>query len=140
MEFKKTSYGFVIKVEPGEEIHQVLSKVCQATDISSGFLSGIGAVQQVELGYFDIQHNQYQFKKIDRALEIVSLSGNIALVDGEPMAHLHGIFSDANFQVVAGHVKSATVSVTGELCLVTDDTTVKRSTDEKTGLKLWDLK
>jgi len=113
--------------------------VCRADNITSGFLTGIGAVQEVKLGYFDTQHNQYQFKKINQALEIVSLSGNIALVDGEPMVHLHGVFSDESFQVVAGHVKSATVSVTGELYLVTDDTTVKRLTDEKTSLKLWDL-
>ena len=139
MQSKKTSYGFIIKVEPGEEIHQVLSKVCQANNITSGFLTGIGAVQAVELGYFYTQHNQYQFKKINQALEIVSLSGNIALVEDKPMVHLHGVFGDENFHVVAGHIKSATVSVTGELCLITDDTTVKRLTDEKTGLKLWDL-
>ena len=139
MEFKNNNRRYFIKLDTGEEIIDTITKFAQEQNITAAAFFGIGAVKSVELGFFNPKLKKYHFKKFDGPLEVVSLSGNISLVDNQPFLHVRGVFGDDNFQTIAGHVKSAVVAPTCEIFLINSDLKLPRTLDQATGLKLLDL-
>jgi predicted DNA-binding protein with PD1-like motif len=50
-------------------------------------------------------------------MEVISLMGNVALLDGKPFIHAHVCLGDREYRTHAGHLGEATVSPTLELFL-----------------------
>ena len=68
------------------------------------------------LGYLDLDQKQYLKREFDSvSMEMVALTGNLALLDGEPVAHCHAVVGDREMRVFGGHLFEATVSVTVEI-------------------------
>lgn len=120
----------------GEEIISTVTQFCKSQNIMSGELLGIGAVEKAELGFYYLDRKEYEWRKFENPMEIVSLTGNIALVDGEPFLHIHTVLSDSNFQTVGGHMKEGVVGATCEIYLNKFETNLTRIFDDITGLKL----
>ncbi len=139
MKFAKHNTGFVIRLEKGEQIIQVIKDFCKTNTITSAYFNGIGAVQNAELGYYRLDQKEYYWKKFDTAMEVVSLTGNVSLVDGEPFLHIHTVLSDENFQTVGGHVKEGVVGATLEIFMQTLSIPITREFNEEIGLNLLDL-
>src|SRR5262249_43623877 len=55
----------------------------------AGQLSGIGAVSDAVLAFFDRIEKDYARIPVDRQAEVTSLTGNLALKDGSPFLHVH---------------------------------------------------
>jgi hypothetical protein len=70
---------------------------------------------------------------------VASLTGNIALVDGEPFLHVHAVLGLPDGSARAGHVLEAHVWPTLEVVLTAWSKRVRRSRDEESGLELLDL-
>ncbi len=140
MEFKNNNRRYFIKLTTGEEIIAALTDFASQQKITAAAFFGIGAVSSVELGFFDQNKQGYHFKKFDQPLEITNLTGNVTIVNDKPFLHVHGVFGDANFQTIAGHIKTATVGPTCEIFLISSDIKLPRTLDQATGLKLLDLK
>ena len=117
MQFMQNGDTYIVRLERGEEIHNTLRAFCLQHDITAGWINGIGAVMQAELGYFHRDRKEYSWRQITTDHELTSLMGNISLKEGEIWLHLHATLSDENFQVTAGHLKSGVISVTGEILL-----------------------
>jgi hypothetical protein len=69
-------------------------------------------------------------------LEIISLNGNLALLEGEPVAHLHIAISRHDFSTVSGHLMSAEIYPTCEIVIVPYGMRIDRRHDDETGLNL----
>lgn len=139
MKARKRDNRYVLRLEKGEDIIPALKEFCEAHDIRSGIIQGIGSVSEVELGLYHLGRKVYSFKKIKKPLEIASLSGNVSVFQEEFWAHLHGVFGDEEGVAYAGHVKSAIVSGTCEMYLIQDEEAMDRKFDEDSGLYLWDI-
>ena len=120
----------------GESIIDLIQVFCKDNNISAGYVSVIGAVRDVELGFYHLPQKKYDLNHISEDLEITTATGNVALVDGLPFLHLHGTFSDSRMKTYGGHVKKATVAGTVEVYLTKFNTEFIRMQDEDTGLKL----
>lgn len=140
MKSRETKNGYLVSIEPGEEVVLKLSEFAKNNKILSCTFTAIGAVSEVELGYYELSEKQYYWKKFEGTIEIVSAIGNIAWLDDKPIVHLHGVFSGTDFIAFAGHVRSATVSAACEVVITTHDEVLNRSYDETTGLNLWNIK
>ncbi len=136
MQYIKTSQGYLLRLSKGEEIAKNLIAFCQSQNILSGFFHAIGGVSEAELGYYDLGKKEYQFKKIITTHEIVSLTGNITHVDGNPFIHMHGVLSDEQYACVGGHVKEGVVGATFEAYIVDFGKEITRALDPEIGLKL----
>ena len=132
----ETNSAMVVVLNRGEELHQKLQELVKTTDLKAAWLSGLGGVMNVTLGYYDIEEKSYHWKEFNEALEIVSLTGNLSIKDGEPFWHVHGVFSGANYAAISGHVKQMTIGLTGELLIQPFQAPLIRSHDETTGLEL----
>jgi len=64
--------------------------------------------------------------------------GNISLKDGNPFMHLHGTFSDKDFNVVGGHFFHGIISVTGEFFISKmGNLEIQRKHNPETGI--WEI-
>ncbi len=105
----------IIRLDPGEEIHVSIQNIMAEIGYHSGAItSGIGRVRNVDIGYL-ADDGIYQRKFIQESVELLSLQGNIAELDGEPFTHIHVVVSDDDHVVHGGHLFSATVEVTAEI-------------------------
>jgi predicted DNA-binding protein with PD1-like motif len=141
MQVRDTETGFLIKLERGEKVLESLHDFCARRGIQGGFLWGLGAVKNATLGYYDLGKREYFFKTFAEDREVASMQGNIALVDGKPMIHLHAVLSAMTDKLdcVGAHIKEAEVAVTLEVYLTPFNVPLARAYDEGTGLKLLDL-
>lgn len=131
--------GDVVIVERGEELLTQLTEHAKERKLKSAWLSGLGGSGSATLGFYNLQTKKYEWKKFDWPLEILSLTGNMSWVDGEPFWHVHGTFSSRDFHAFGGHVKDLVVSLTCEVLVTPLKTPLTRVYDDETGLKLLDL-
>lgn len=109
---------FVLVLDKGEDVIESLKKLARDENLG-GFFTGIGAVADPVIGYFDIEKKQYLKLELKGSYEVLSLTGNISfLPNGEPFIHAHVILGDNNHRVFGGHLFSAKVSVTLELLIL----------------------
>ena len=55
MHYADFSRGFVLKFDRGEKFHETMLKFFEQKRFASGFYQGIGALEDVDLGAFDIK-------------------------------------------------------------------------------------
>lgn len=109
--------SYVVRLDPGEKVVETLRAFCEGDKIGSGYFHGLGAVSEAELGHFDPASSDYSWTKLSGPHEIVSLYGNVTVVDGKPFIHAHAALGDGDFNLKGGHLREAVVSATCEVVL-----------------------
>lgn len=141
MKIRDAGTGFVIKLERGEELIAALTDFCTRRGIQAAVFQGIGAVERVHIGYYDLGKREYFFRSEEGVFEVASMLGNVALVEGRPFIHAHAVLSrcDESLECIGAHIKEAFVAVTLEIYLTVLDTSISRTHDDGIGLKLLDI-
>ncbi|MCX5800621.1 MAG: DNA-binding protein [Candidatus Eisenbacteria bacterium] len=139
MKFSKTELGYVVRLEPGEEIISSLSSFAGIQGFASASLQGIGAATDLTIGYFERTKKSYVKKALVGEYEVLSLSGTISSFEGNPWVHAHVVVSGPGFDVVGGHLFSGKVTVTIELVLTVSQKRIERREDAQAGFKYMDL-
>jgi uncharacterized protein len=68
-------------------------------------LTGIGGFRSAVLGYFDPDAREYRRIPIDEQVEVLSLTGDVALgEDDRPMVHAHVVVGLADGTTRGGHL------------------------------------
>lgn len=132
----KTNNAMIAVLDRGEELHEQLGILTKNNGLTAAWLSGLGGAMNVTLGFYDLSTKSYKWQDFNEPLEIVSLTGNLSIKDGQPFWHVHGVFSGADYKAISGHVKSMTIGLTGELRIEPLEVQLERSLDETTGLQL----
>lgn len=128
--------GFFLRFEKGEDFFAVMNEFLATQAITGASFHAIGAVLSVEIGFYHLDTKTYEFHTLEQPLEVVSMTGNVALTDGVPFIHTHGVFSDPKLQCFGGHINTLTVGPTLEVFLFPHSTTITRELNEEIGLKL----
>ena len=123
-------------LKKGEELHEQLNVVASERGLSSAWMNGVGGASSVTLGFYNPETREYQWQGFDEPLEIISLQGNLAIVDGEPFWHIHGTFGRSDYSTISGHVKRCVIGLTGEVSITPIDANLTRTYDDETGLNL----
>ena len=137
MKVKRTESGFLVALDVGDEIITSLKKVAELERIGMASLAGIGAVRDVVLGYLDLDQKQYLKREFGpESMELVSLLGNMARLEGEPIAHCHVVLGDREMHTFGGHLFKATTSVTVEIFVRVFEGEISRQFDPNFGANL----
>ncbi len=123
-------------LQKGDRLIETLTPELARLEIRGATISGLGALKDVELGYYELDHKEYIRKTFSEDYELISLSGNVALKDGQPFIHVHAALGDSRFQVFGGHLFEATVAVTAEISVLPFDFAPAREMDPAIGLGL----
>ena len=120
---------------------QTIVSFCEREELHWGQFQAIGAVENVEIGYYDLESRQYVFREEAGPFEVASMDGNITEIDERPFAHVHAVLSrcDESLETIGGHVRRARVALTLEVALWFVSQPLMRTFDEETGLNLIDL-
>ena len=112
LQHQVTPFGYVVVLEPGDELIRSLIRFARQQDVDAAAVYGIGSVRDIELGFYEPVRTEYKRRRFEEPLEACALIGNVSLLDGEPFPHVHGTFSRADFSMVGGHIFEAVCSVT----------------------------
>lgn len=125
----------VVRLDPGEEVLDSLETLRGEYDIENGFLTGIGAVDQVTLGHYDVDAQEYSEEEFTGQFEVTSFLGNI----GPDKIHTHIQVANDAFESLGGHCSGARVSGTFEVLVTLGETSLTHRLDERTGLDVFDI-
>ncbi|HVG21020.1 MAG TPA: DUF296 domain-containing protein [Blastocatellia bacterium] len=118
MKVKRTETGFLVVLDAGDEVMDSLKRLALAEGIGMASFTGIGAVKDVVLGYLDLGRKEYLKRKFGPdSMELVAMTGNLAMLNGEPAAHCHAVVGDREMRAFGGHLFEASASVTVEIFL-----------------------
>jgi uncharacterized protein len=120
----------------GEEVVGGLLGFVKDQGLVGGHLNAIGAVSNAALAFFDRAKKDYQVIPIAQQAEVVALTGNVALMDGEPFLHVHAVLGLPDGSTRGGHLLTAHVWPTLEVVLTGWPRSVRRTRDPDTGLYL----
>lgn len=124
----------------GDEIMSGLTEFAVREKLVAGHFSAIGALESARFGWFDRAQKAYRNIPIDHQVELISLIGDVGLVNGAPQIHAHGAVGSPDGQVRGGHVLEAIVWPTLELFFTAYRTPLIKTHDSETSLSLFDLK
>jgi uncharacterized protein len=131
---------YILKLEVGDKVHGAILDFCSKENIETGWITGLGAIKDISLGYYNLDTKSYSFQKYSEIFEVMGLIGNIALIDNKPFLHIHTSISDENNQTFSGHLEYATVAVTLELRITAYNESISRLFEDAVGLKLLQCK
>ena len=103
-----------VRMDEGEEIMDSIYKIINKYDIVSGWINGIGAMENIRIGSYDISKKDYHEVDFKGDYELTSLIGNITQKQENPFVHAHITMSDHKCRAFGGHLFYATITATGE--------------------------
>lgn len=139
MEYKRFQNTVIVRIDPGEEILELLLDVVTKEKIRLADVSALGAVNEFVVGVFDTKQKKYHSNSFKGDFEIVSLTGTVTEMDGKSYFHLHMSAGDRSGKVFGGHLNRAMVSATCEMVIHIIDGSVGRTFSESVGLNLFDF-
>lgn len=138
--FKKFGDRYVVSVENHSEILSTLTRFCEENSIRSGSITGIGAIGNMTLRFFDPATKKYVDKEFREQMEIANLTGNVSTLDGKTYLHLHIVAGRRDYTAIAGHLLNAALNGAGEFVVEDFGAEVKRAFDTSLGLNVYQLK
>ncbi len=136
MKHKELNGTHVLVLLEGEKLIESITDFCSSKKIAAATFTVIGALREVELGFYDLAAKEYHWKKIKAELELDSATGNVAVLEGKPLVHAHATVSDNEMHAFGGHLKEAIIGASCEVFLTPLQEKIERKPDEKTGLNL----
>lgn len=127
-----------LRVVRGEDLVEQVQGYCKKVNVTAGWVQGLGACDHVVISYYDLEKKEYIKHEFNEEFELLSLIGNISMVDGEPFLHAHVTLGRSDQSVIGGHLHEMRISGTGEVLITRFQTEFSRSKDEETGLSLLD--
>src|SRR5262249_36886026 len=99
--------GFFLVFKRGESLFPLLTEFCRQNEIHWGLFQAIGALEDVEIGYYDLPNRRYVFRAEQGPFEVASMDGNISELNEEPIVHAHAVLSrcDETLECVGGHLR-----------------------------------
>ena len=140
MNLNRDKDRYYITLDKDEYINQSLLNIANNEEIKSGWINGIGAIYDIEIGYFDVNKKDYVKKKFKGHYELISLLGNISIKDGNKFIHTHISFCGTDYKVIGGHLFDAQIAAAGEFIIDASNLKIERKYNQDIGLHLWCMK
>ena len=129
---------YAIILAKGDEVMSGLTDFARQNKVTSASFTAIGAFSRATVAWFDDGRKEFKLVPIEQQVELVSMIGDIALVNDQPSVHTHVAVASSDGTVRGGHVINAFVFPTLELFMTVYPTPLHKESDEATGLKLID--
>ncbi len=104
MQYARYGADYVLRLDEGEEAIESLRRFLVDRDIMAGYLVGWGAFSRLKLAFYHPDRGEYIERTFNQQLEVASLLGNIACLNGEPAIHAHLTAGDEEFHTYSGHL------------------------------------
>jgi hypothetical protein len=129
---------YAVIFRDGDDPYAGLTQFAAQYHIHSAHFTAIGAFRDARLGFYDADRKMFRLIPIDTQVEVVSLIGDIAQLDGKPAVHMHCVVSFPDGHTLGGHFLSAHVRPLLEVFVTADPVSLQKKPDAATGLTLMD--
>lgn len=129
--------SFLLRVPRGVEFLGFLKEFAKKNEVKKAVVMAIGSFDEATLAFYDLETRKYEPIEVKERTELVSLSGNISLMDGEPFPHIHAVLSRRDGSTVGGHLMRATVFMVELYVTEVPGPLLERKPWEH-GLKVWE--
>jgi len=140
MNFRKIDESpktFILMFETGEELVDGLLQFAKVQNVSAARFQAVGALSSVQLGWFSWESKKFEPSvTLDEQVELLSLIGDVALKDGEPVVHAHAVIAKKDGTAHGGHLLNASVRPNCEVFLTESPAKLRRFIDPESGLAL----
>lgn len=128
---------FVLVFETDDELAQGLEQFASEQKLASASFKAIGALSSVRLGWLNWETKQYEPSvSLDEQLELLSLIGDVAMKDGEPLVHAHAVVGKRDGTAHGGHLLQAHIRPTCEVVLTESPAHLRKEFDASAGIAL----
>jgi len=126
----------LVVLDKDQPVVSTLTELIIARRIKGGHITGIGALKDAELGYYELHKKDYIRKNFSgEDYELIALNGNITWRDCSPYVHVHTALGRSDFSVFGGHMFEARVAVTAEIYITPFGLMPERSLNPDLGLQ-----
>lgn len=127
---------YALIFDTGDEAASGLLDFAKEHGLAGSHFTAIGGFSRAILGYFDPNIKDYKKIPIDEQVEVLSLIGDVAVKDGEPIVHAHVVVGKSDGTAWGGHLIEGHVRPTLEVMLVETSAQLQREDDRETGLTM----
>lgn len=136
---RKIGNDYIVSLRNGAKIFETLTDFAVSQGLSSGQISGVGAVNSVTLGFYDMETKDYVQKTFKEQMEVTNIGGNISRVEGKTLLHLHITLGRQDYSALAGHMKEAIIHGAGEFFVRSYPVPAIKVKDETSGINFYDF-
>lgn len=104
MQYARYGSDYVLRLDEGEQAVATIRGFLVEHGIMAGYFVAWGAFSQLKLAFYQIKEGAYKEHTFDEQLEVASLLGNIACLNGDPVIHAHLTAGDEEFRTYSGHL------------------------------------
>jgi len=130
---------YALIFDSGDEVMGILKTFANEHSLKAARFTAIGAFSKVELGFFDFGIRDYKHIPLNEQVEVLSLTGDVALYGDESKVHAHVVVGRSDGAAMGGHLLKAIVHPTLELILEETPGYLQRRMDAETGLPLIEI-
>lgn len=131
-----TEQTYALVFDEGDKVIENLENFARDENLVAAYFTAIGAFREVTLGFFDLDRKEHHRNHLQEQVEVLTLTGNIAMRDDAPEVHAHVVVGRRDGTTYGGHLMEAIVRPTLEVMLVETPHYLRRTVDQKTGLAL----
>lgn len=136
---KKVDSTYIVSIKDQSSIVEALTDFVTIQKIEAGQITGIGAVNEATLRFFEPSTKQYVDKTFHEQMEVTNISGNVSVMDEKPLLHLHITLGRQDYTALAGHLLDAKIRGAGEFIFYPLNTKAVKNKDQEVGLNFYDL-
>jgi predicted DNA-binding protein with PD1-like motif len=132
----QTHRVLVLVCDKGEEAVATIGSALAEEGVRAAQVTAVGGFSAGEVGYFDRDQRDYLRIPIGGQVEVLSLLGDVASRDGEPVLHVHTVLGRSDGSTVGGHLLRGEVWPTLEVIITEVAPELAKRIDPETGLAL----
>lgn len=136
---RKVGHIYIVSLDNHSNIVEGLTDFIQNQNIQAGEVTGIGAVSEATLRFFNPSTKKYVDKTFKEQMEVTNISGNVSEIEGKPTLHLHITLGREDYTALAGHLLEAKIQGAAEFIFYPLNTRVVKMKNEEIGINLYDF-
>lgn len=129
---------YLVVMQRGDDVLSGLTEFAEKNNITYASFSGLGAMSSTRIGCYDRDKQMYHIIPVKGQAETVSFIGNITLLNGKPVVHVHMAVSQSDGVVRGGHLFKAIVWPTLEVTVTVEPVAIYKKKEADTGFALTD--
>jgi uncharacterized protein len=128
---------FILVFETGDELADGLLQFAREKKLSAASFRAVGALSSVRLAWFSWENKRDEPSvAVDEQIELLSLTGDVAHKDGDPVVHAHAVIAKQDGTAHGGHLLKAHVRPTCEIVLTESPAQLQKFVGPQSGLAL----
>ncbi|KYH07275.1 DNA-binding protein [Chryseobacterium cucumeris] len=136
---RKTDQIYLLSLDNHSYIIETLTDFIQDQNIQAGEVTGIGAVSEATLRFFNPATKKYVDKTFKEQMEVTNISGNVSEIEGKLTLHLHITLGREDYTALAGHLLEAKIQGAAEFIFYPLNTRAVKIKNEEIGINLYDF-